>query len=110
VQTAVDSRHKLIIDHEVINKATDSNQLSRMSKRAKKILGVDELEVLAGKGYYNSMEIKECVDNGITPYIPPASTVPKDMNPGYYKGKFRYDAEKDVYVCPIGSNLTFRGR
>ena len=113
VQTAVDSKHKLIIDHEVINKATDSDQLSRMSKRAKEILGVEELEVLADKGYYDSVEIKECVDNGITPYIPePASTVPRDVNipqSGYYKDKFRYDAEEDVYICPGGNKLTFRG-
>ncbi len=75
VQTTVDSRHKLIIDHEVTNKATDHDQLSQMSKRAKEILGVDELEVLADKGYYDAKEIKECVENGITPYIPePANT------------------------------------
>ena len=113
VQTAVDSKHKLIIDHEVINKATDSDQLSLMSKRAKEILGVEELEVLADKGYYDSVEIKECVDNGITPYIPePASTVSRDVNipqPSYYKDKFRYDAEEDVYICPGGNKLTFRG-
>lgn len=113
VQTVVDSKHKLIIDHEVTNEATDSAQLSLMSKRAKEILGTDELEVLADKGYYNAVEIKECVDNGITPYIPePASTVPRDVNipePSYYKGKFRYDAQQDVYICPGGSKLTFRG-
>jgi len=113
VQTTVDSKHKLIIDHEVTNKATDHGQLSQMSKRAKEILGVDELEVLADKGYYDAKEIKECVDNGITPYIPePANSAPKDVNtsqPGYYRDKFRYDAEEDVYVCPGGSKLTFRG-
>jgi len=113
VQTVVDSKHKLVIDHEVTNEATDSAQLSLMSKRAKEILGTEELEVLADKGYYNAVEIKECVDNGITPYIPePASTVPRDVNipePGYYKDKFRYDAQQDVYICPGGSKLTFRG-
>jgi transposase len=113
VQTTVDSKHKLIIDHEVTNKATDHDQLSQMSKRAKEILGVDELEVLADKGYYDAKEIKECVDNGITPYIPePANTAPKDVNipePGYRKDKFRYHDEEDIYVCPEGSKLTFRG-
>jgi hypothetical protein len=113
VQTTVDSKHKLIIDHEVTNKATDHDQLSQMSKRAKEILGVDEIEVLADKGYYDAMEIKECVDNGITPYIPePANAAPKDGNtpePDYYRSKFRYDAEEDVYVCPGGSKLTFKG-
>lgn len=110
VQTTVDSKHKLILDHEVINDGTDQNQLSEMAKRAKEILEVEKLEVLADKGYYDSEQIKECVENGITPYIPektPAhrSDIPQ---PPFYENKFKYDREKDVYICPEGSELIFR--
>ena len=52
------------------NEVKDNNQLSKMSKRAKDILGVDELKVTADKEYYNAVEIKECVDDNIIPYIP----------------------------------------
>ncbi len=52
------------------------------------IPGVEELEALADKWYYNGKEIKECVDNGIIPYIPkPAGN--KGVNTseaGYYRG------------------------
>jgi hypothetical protein len=99
LETTVDSKHKLIIDHEVTNEVKDQDQLSQMAKGAKEILEVEELEVLADKGYYNATEIKECVDNGIMPYIP---------EPDYYKDKFRYDTEEDIYICPAGSKLTFR--
>ena len=51
------------------NEVLDNNQLSKMAKRTKEILEVEEIEVLADKGYYNSTEIKECVDSGITPYV-----------------------------------------
>lgn len=110
VQTTVDSKYKLILDHEVINDGTDQNQLSEMAKRAKEILEVEKLEVLADKGYYDSEQIKECVENGIIPYIPektPAhrSDIPR---PPYYENKFRYDREKDIYICPEGSELIFR--
>lgn len=111
VQTTVDSKHKLIVDHEVTNESTDYGQLSQMSKRAKEILGVEELEVLADKGYYDGEEIKECIDNGIIPYIPkPAGN--KGVSPseaGYHKDRFRYDAEEDIYICPAGSKLFFKG-
>ncbi|MDI6886286.1 MAG: IS1182 family transposase [archaeon] len=114
VQTTVDSKHKLILDHEVTNEVKDSNQLSTMSKRAKEILEVDELDVSADKAYYDAMEIKECIDNGITPYIPePNPTVSRKINvpePPFYKREFRYDGEKDVYICPAGFELTFRNR
>jgi len=47
VQATVDKKNKLIIDHEVTNEVKDSNQLSKMSNRAKEILEVEKLEVLA---------------------------------------------------------------
>ena len=112
VQITVDEKNKLILDHEVTNEVKDNNQLSKMSKRAKEILEVDEMEVLTDKGYYDAVEIKECVDNGIIPYIPePNPTVSKKINvpePPFYKSKFRHDKEKDVYICPAGFELTFR--
>lgn len=110
IQTTVDARHKLIADHETTNEVLDRNQLSEMAKRAKDILEVEELEVLADKGYYDAIEIKECVDNGITPYVAePESTVSKDVDI-YRKEDFTYDADKDIYVCPNGSELTFRNK
>ena len=109
VQMTVDDKHKLIIDYEVTNEVKDEKQLSKMGKRAKEILGVKELEVLADKGYYNAVKIKECVENGITPYIPETKpTVSKESNPEFYKSKFKYKKEKDVYECPGGSELSFK--
>ena len=51
VQVTVDSKNKLILDHEVTNEGTDYDYLSKMALRAKETLGVDKLEVLADKGY-----------------------------------------------------------
>lgn len=112
VQTTVDEKHKLILDYEVTNEVKDNNQLSKMSKRAKDILGVEKIETLADKGYYDAVEIKKCIDQGIIPYVPePESTVSKKVNipcPEFYKDKFRYDKEKDVYICPEGTQLIYR--
>ncbi len=112
VQVTVDDKHKLILDHEVTNEVKDNKQLGKMAKRAKEILDVDELKALADKGYYDSQEIKECVDNNIIPYIPkPNSTVSKKIDvpkPEFYKDKFTYDAKREVYLCPGGSELNYR--
>jgi len=112
VQFTTDDKHKLIVDHDVTNEATDAAQLSRMGKRAKKILGVEKIDVLTDKAYYNGIEIKECVDDGIIPYIPePRSTVSKKIDvprPEFYKDKFKYDKERDVYICPEGFELEKR--
>lgn len=112
VQSAVDAKHKLIVHYEVTNDVIDRNQLSKMAKQTKNILEVDKLEITCDKGYYDAIEIKECVDNGVIPYIPkPLPTVSKKINvpePLFYGDKFEYDEEKDVYICPAGQEMTFR--
>jgi hypothetical protein len=59
-----------IIDYDVTNDANDENQLAPMAKSAKEILGVKKLEVVADSGFSNMIQIKDCVENGITPYLP----------------------------------------
>jgi len=88
LQIAVDSKHKLIVEHEVTNEPTDHGQLSNMALRAKQRLGVSELEVVADKGYYDGAEVKKCEQAGITVY---------------------YDPQKDCYECPAGKQLRYRG-
>jgi transposase len=110
VQVTVDEKNKLILDYEVTNENDDSSHLSEMSERAKQILEVDKLEVLADANYYEAEEIKKCVDNGIIPYIPERNNeVRKDIDPSFYKSKFRYNKEKDIYICPAGNELRFFG-
>ena len=91
-----------------------SNSKKQNFNQAKEILEVDELEVLADKGYYNAVEIKGCVDNGLTPYIPETeSRVPKKANipgPEFYNTEFRYDKGRDIYICPGGQELTGRSK
>jgi transposase len=111
VQATVDSKYKLVPDYEVTNEGTDYGQLGEMARRAKEILEVDKLEALTDKGYYSAEQIKECVDEGIIPYIPEPErkvTLEEVPQPAFYETKFRYDREADKYICPGGSELTFR--
>jgi transposase len=109
VQTVVDSKHKLIAAYEVTNDGNDQNQLAKMAKQGQEALGVKEVAVLADGGYFDGNTIKECEDAGITTYlpVPPASAVTQH---GVFPAeRFSYDQERDLYVCPQGEELTFRG-
>lgn len=108
VQVAVDAKHKLIVAHEVTNAVTDRSLLGPMAKRAKEALGVEELEVLADMGYYDGQQVKDCLEEGITPYIPKADTSANKKLGLYGKGDFRYDVGQDCYWCPAGEKLSFR--
>lgn len=108
VQMSVDSKHKLILDHEVTNEVTDRSLLSQMSERAKEALGVEELDVLADMGYYDGQQVKDCTEAGITPYIPKADTSANRKLGLFAKDDFLYDPEQDCYWCPAEEKLTFR--
>ena len=107
VQVAVDTEHHLIVTHEVTNDGTDRAQLANIACRAKKVLGVDELQAVADRGYYSGEEILACHEAGI------AVTLPKPMTSGieakgrFGKQDFRYVAEEDIYVCPAGQKLAY---
>ena len=70
VQAAVDTKHHLIVAHDVSTAMGDRSQLSRMSKQARQATGIEALEVIADRGYFKMEEIKATVDAGMTPYVP----------------------------------------
>jgi len=108
VQVAVETEHHLIVTHEVTNSGSDRAQLANMGRQAREALGVDKLEAVADRGYYNSTEIKACDDAGV------AVTLPKPMTSGaksdgrFGKQDFVYNAAEDVYRCPAGEKLGYR--
>lgn len=107
-QTAVDAKHNLIVAIEVTNEATDRNWLSPMAIDAKAALGVESLTVVADKGYSSAREVETCLAANITPYLPKPETSANKALGLYTKNDFRYDRERDLYVCPAGQELTFR--
>ena len=70
VQAVVDDKHKLIVASEVVNDSSDVGQLHAMAKEAKDVLEAEALQVLADEGYYSSLELKACEDDGIVAYVP----------------------------------------
>lgn len=105
VQSAVDTKHHLIVTHEVTNLVSDKSQLANIAKQAKAVLQVDKLEVVADRGYFNSLDILACEQANIT------VTLPKPINSGnrakkrFGKQDFRYVKKDDVYICPAGEQL-----
>jgi hypothetical protein len=103
VQVAVDTKHHLIVTHEVTNVGNDRSQLASVAKRTKDTLETETLDVVADRGYFNSAEILACEEAAIT--------LPKPMTSGaksegrFGKQDFRYVAEENVYICPAGERL-----
>lgn len=107
VQVAVDTEHHLIIAHEVTNSGSDRAQLSNIASQAKAVLGVDELQAVADRGYYSSAEILACHEAAIAVTLPKPVTSGIEAKGRFGKQDFRYVAEEDVYVCPAGERLIY---
>ena len=105
VQTAVDTKHHLIVAHEVTNVGNDRAQLSKMAGQAKDAMGVEALEVLADRGYFDGEEILACEPLGVTPILPKPLTSGAKADGRFGKQVFTYIAEQDAYRCPAGQLL-----
>lgn len=110
VQIVTDAKHKLIVDLEVTNDINDMNQLFNMASKAKKIVGVDQINATADTGYHNETEVEKCDRENITCYIPkPKAQSSKRKSEEFTKADFHYDAKNDCYTCPANNTLAYCG-
>ena len=107
VQVAVDTENHLIVTHEVTNSGSDRSQLANVGKQAKAVLGVDKLEAVADRGYFNSEEIFACETADIIVTLPKPMTSGAKSDGRFGKQDFVYLVDKDVYRCPAGEELKF---
>ena len=108
VQASVDTRHHLIVAHEVTNEGHDRRQLSNMAVQSRDAMGTGQLDVLADRGYFKGPEILKCVEAGITPWVPKTMTSDNKAKGRYDKRDFVYVEAADEYRCPAGRQLPYR--
>jgi transposase len=107
VQTAVDTRHHLIVAHEVTNVGHDRTQLADMAVQAQEAVG-QPITALADRGYFKGEEILRCTEHGIVPLVPKPQTSNNKAAGLYDKSDFVYLEAEDAYRCPAGSRAIHR--
>src|SRR5450631_3940659 len=108
VQTAVDAKHHLIVAHEVVTTGIDRDQLTPMAEQARAATGIDDLTVVADRGYFKGEQILDCEQAGITPILPKALTSNSKADGRFDKQDFVYIAADDEYRCPAGQRAIKR--
>ena len=76
---------------------------TRWQRQPKDVLEAEALQALADEGYYSSLELKACEDDGITAYVP----VPEGNGHLEKKGRFSL---KDFSYDRRGQCLPLSGR
>lgn len=108
VQVAVDTKHHLMVAHEVTNLGHDRTQLAPMSELAKEAIGEKALTVFADRGYFSGEQIKACEEQGIATLVPKPLTSNNKAAGFFDKQDFIYDSERDEYRCPAGQRAVWR--
>ena len=106
VQQAVDTRHQLIVAHEVGTQRNDHRCLEPMASAAQQALKAESLTVIADTGYMNGEQAQACEDRNITPVVPMPNVVNTRADQLYPKTQFVYDKLTDTYRCPAGELLS----
>jgi transposase len=104
-QIAVDAKHKMIVEQAVTNDVLDMGLLQQTAEPARQILDVETIDVVADKGYFKTEDIEACERAGLTPHVPRPQRGPAVANGFFRKDEFRYEAERDAYICPAGREL-----
>jgi transposase len=108
VQSAVESKHHLIVTHEVTNLGYDRDALAMMARAAREVMASEAIEAVADKGYYKGEEIVACEEDGIAVTVPKPHTSNAAAHGRFDRADFTYIAGEDAYVCPAGARLTYR--
>lgn len=92
--------------HKVTNLGHDRTQLANIGRHAKEAAGASSITVLADRGYFSGEEVLACEAQDVVPICPKPFTS-SGRKLGYFvKEDFRYEADRDLYLCPAGHELT----
>ena len=107
VQSAVDTKHHLIVAHDIVM-TTDRGQLTLVAEQVQETLCKKDITIIADKGYFSRLDIKATQDLGMTVNIPQTDTSGAAKKGIFNKSLFTYDKGQDIYTCPAGEALPYR--
>ena len=105
-QVAVVAKNKMIVDQDVTNQVVDMGLLKETAEPARVILDVENIDVVADRGYFKIEDIEACEKAGLTPHVPKPQRGSSVRKGFFRKDEFRYDPDQDVYICPAGETLS----
>lgn len=108
VHTAVDTKHHLIVTHEVTNIGHDRQHLAAMAEKARSAIGSKGLTALADRGYFSGEEIRKCEKAGITAMVAKTMTSNNRAKGLFDKRDFKYLPKRDEFRCPAGYRAVWR--
>jgi transposase len=109
LQEVVDDKQGLIVHAEAVSESTDVNQFARQIEQAHEVLGKRSEVACADAGYADTVELEKIDRQGIKVVVPSQRQALHEEEGPFSKSHFRYEKDKDCYVCPAGQRLGYVG-
>jgi transposase len=111
-EISADEKHGLIVNTEAVSQNNDYNQFSAQLEQSTETLGNLPVNAISDSGYF-SLEDMEKVPEGVNVIMPTKEQAQKEnkkkpVKP-FGKDEFKYDKERDEYICPEGKTLSKKG-
>jgi len=108
IQSTVDAKNMIIIDHIVTNK-NDKKAMGAMVRRAQYILKNNDFTALFDKGYHTGSEFEYAAGCKIKTIVAIPGTASHAPDHSFDVAHFQYDKTNDRYICPANQALTTNG-
>ena len=114
VQLVTDTTHGLVVNVEATTDAIDYRQLQPALQRCKATLGQLPKQIVADGDYTNHASVQGAAACGVDFYgswqdsWKPVEHDAQGRTGAFISSAFPYDAEHDLYVCPVGQQLTHK--
>lgn len=115
VQTAVDSKNKMVVEFAVCNQVQDKNLMSPMAEKASRILKSDHMTIVADNGYDSVSDVAQVLAGNNIPVVCggeyefwyPTTAEEGEAVTDYDETIARsvYIPSKNIYICPMGEFL-----
>lgn len=113
IQSAVDSKNKMVVEFTVTNNAVDKNQLAPMAANVRSALETQNISLVADVGYDSVQDIVRCMENDFSPHVAgtnfdiciPTANRQENVIASHKNGRCVYYAERNIALCPMGEIL-----
>lgn len=109
-QVVADGQAQIVVAADVVACSADTRQLQPMVAQAEANTGQRAQAVLADGGYHSADNVRTMAEQAQPFYAPDPQLRREHDAPGqwpYHKSCFRYEAERDVVICPQGQELLY---
>jgi transposase len=106
-QAAVDAHSGIVLASSVTSEANDSGQLNKVLDEVEANMSVRPDLTAVDTGYFSGDQIQTAEDEGRDIAVAMHGRAPREQP--LHSWLFVHDPERDLLVCPIGGELSFRG-